>query len=208
MTTTISYVFDNYGAASEAIRQLEAAGLSRSHISVLASNADGWYRADGSPVDPKHDKDRDGRDDRAEGAAAGAGIGAVTLGAIGALTGLGLLAIPGVGPIVAEGWLASTAAVAIAGGTAGGIIGALVESGISKENAELYLESIRRGGTLVTARVPDDARSRYEHILASSAIDVSRRESTYRETGWSGYDPNRPAFDAAQIEAERRRYRT
>jgi len=130
------------------------------------------------------------------------------LGTIGALTGLGLLAVPGVGPIVAAGWLASTAAGAVAGGAAGGIVGALVESGISKENAELYLESIRRGGTLVTARVPNDDRSRYERILASSAIDIARRESTYRETGWTGYDPNRPSFDISEIEAERQRYRT
>lgn len=207
MTAIISCVFDNYGAAAEGIHALEAAGIGRSHISVLSSNADGWYRADGSPVDPKHDKDRDGRDDRAEGAAAGAGIGAVALGALGALAGLGLLAIPGVGPIVAAGWLASTAAGAVAGGVTGGIVGALVESGISKENAELYLETIRRGGTLVTARVPADERDRYERILAGSAIDVSRRESTYRQTGWTGYDPNRPAFDVAEVEAERQRYR-
>jgi hypothetical protein len=208
MSAIISCVYENYGAAAEAIRKLEAAGISRSHISILASNADGWYHADGSPVDPKHDKDRDGRDDRAEGAAAGAGIGAVALGAIGALAGLGLLAVPGIGPIVAAGWLASTAAGAVAGGAAGGIVGALVESGISRENAELYLESIRRGGTLVSARVPEDERDRYERILASSAIDVSRRESVYRQTGWNGYDPNRPACDLAEIEAERQRYRT
>ena len=135
-------------------------------------------------------------------------LGAVALGALGALAGLGLLAIPGVGPIVAAGWLASTAAGAVAGGVTGGIVGALVESGISKENAELYLESIRRGGTLVSARVPDDERDRYERILAGSAIDVSRRESTYRETGWNGYDPNRPACDLSEVEAERQRYRT
>jgi hypothetical protein len=208
MTAIISCVFEKYGDAGEAIRQIEAAGISRSHISVLSSNADGWYHADGSPVDPTHDKDRDGRDDRAEGAGVGAGIGAVALGAIGALAGLGLLAIPGIGPIVAAGWLASTAAGAVAGGAAGGIVGALVESGISKENAELYLETIRRGGTLVSARVPEDQRDRYERILASSSIDVSRREITYRETGWTGYDPNRPGYDLTEVETERQRYRT
>src|SRR3954462_3681898 len=82
MTAIISCVFDNYGAAAEGIRQLQAAGLSRSQISVLSSNADGGYPAAGSPVEPKHDKGLDGGDDRAEGAAAGAGIGAVALGAI------------------------------------------------------------------------------------------------------------------------------
>ena len=57
-------------------------------------------------------------------------------------------------------------------------------------------------------RCPEDERDRYERILAGSAIDVSRRESTYRESGWTGYDPNRPACDLAEIEAERQRYRT
>jgi hypothetical protein len=57
----------------------------------------------------KIDRDRDGTDDRAEGAGKGAGIGAGLGGAAGLLAGLGLLAIPGLGPVVAAGWLAATA---------------------------------------------------------------------------------------------------
>ena len=108
--------------------------------------------------DGKIDRDRDGTDDRAEGAAAGAGIGATVGGAAGLLAGLGLLAIPGLGPVVAAGWLVSTAAVAAAGGATGGIIGALSQSGIGEDDAHVYAEGVRRGGTLVTARIPD-ARS-------------------------------------------------
>ena len=55
------------------------------------------------------DRDRDGVDDRAEGAGKGAGIGAGVGGTAGLLAGLGLLAIPGLGPVVAAGWLAATA---------------------------------------------------------------------------------------------------
>ncbi len=62
-------------------------------------------------------------------------------GAAGVAAGLGLLAIPGIGPVAAAGWLASLAAGAVAGGATGGIIGALVESGTSKENAAIYARS-------------------------------------------------------------------
>ena len=75
--------------------------------------------------------DAENRTDTEEDAATGAGIGAVVGGAGGLLTGLGIMAIPGVGPVVVAGWLAATAvgavAGAVAGGAAGGIIGALTD---------------------------------------------------------------------------------
>ena len=86
-------------------------------------------------------------------------------GVAGLLAGLGLLAIPGIGPVVAAGWLASTAAVAVAGGATGGLIGALTQSGIGEQEAHAYAEGVRRGGTLVTVRVPDTDWARVEAIL-------------------------------------------
>jgi len=138
MTKTLTHVYDSYAEAERSVQALKDAGLGDSHISVVASNADGWHKPGSSNVDPKHDKDRDGHDDRAEGATTGGGLGAVAGGAVGVAAGLGMLAIPGIGPVVAAGWLASLAAGAVAGGAAGGIVGALVESGTSKENAALY----------------------------------------------------------------------
>ena len=70
--------------------------------------------------------------------AKGAGIGGALGGGAGLLAGLGLLAIPGLGPVVAAGWLASTAAVAAAGAAAGGIVGALVDAGEPAEHANVY----------------------------------------------------------------------
>jgi hypothetical protein len=160
MSKIVTRVYSNYASADLAIKELKVAGLSHSDISILASNAEGWHKANGSDVNPKHDKDRDGHDDRAEGAATGGGLGAIAGGAVGVAAGLGLLAIPGVGPVVAAGWLAAMAAGAVAGGAAGGIIGALVESGTSKENAEIYAEALRRGGAIVTAKVPNDEAAR------------------------------------------------
>jgi hypothetical protein len=142
----------------------------------------------------KHDRDRDGVDDRAEGAAAGAGIGAAVGGIAGLLAGLGMIAIPGIGPVVAAGWLASTAAVAAAGGVAGGLLGALAESGVSQEDAHIYAEGVRRGGTLLTVRVPDGDCTRVQAILDRSAVNIRERGMAYRQSGWSSFDPNAPAY--------------
>ena len=115
-----------------------------SDLNIVANNSDDWYGSD-KKVDP----DRDGTDDRAaEGAATGAGIGAGLGGAAGLLAGLGVLAIPGLGPVVAAGWLASTTLGVMAGAATGTIVGALTEAGVSEEEAPLYAEGVRRGGTL------------------------------------------------------------
>ncbi len=207
MTKTLTRVYPDYPTAANAVTQLKAAGLSDSHISIVASDAEGWHKPGSSDVDPKHDKDRDGRDDRAEGAATGGGIGAVAGGAVGVATGLGLMAIPGVGPVVAAGWLAALAAGVVAGGAAGGIIGALVSSGTSKENAELYAETVRRGGAIVTVKVPDQEEVRYAALMDPDAVNMVDREAAYRKSGWTGYDPSAPAYTPDQVRAERDLYR-
>src|SRR3954447_20166124 len=132
MTTTISRLYDNYSDAERAVARLEAAGVPHSDISIVANNSDNWYSPGG-----KIDRDRDGVDDRAEGAGKGAGVGAGLGGAAGLLAGLGLLAIPGLGPVVAAGWLAATAVGAAAGAATGGVIGALTQAGVPKEDAEV-----------------------------------------------------------------------
>src|SRR4051812_24634705 len=131
MTKTISKLYPTYERAQAAVRELETAGVPRSDISIVANNSDNWYSKDGSSK--RVDRDGDGVDDRAEGAGKGAGIGAGIGGAAGLLTGLGLLAIPGVGPVVAAGWLVATAAGAAAGGLTGGIVGALTQAGVSDD---------------------------------------------------------------------------
>jgi hypothetical protein len=68
----------------------------------------------------------------------GTGIGAGVGGTAGLLAGLGLLAIPGLGPVVAAGWLAATAVGAAAGGAIGGIVGALTEAGAFMRRMPTY----------------------------------------------------------------------
>ena len=120
MTATISRLYNSYADAKEAVRNLEAAGVPHNDISIIASNADQWYSSDRTGEQGTFpDRDLDGKDDRAEAAGAGAGVGAAAGGTAGLLAGLGLMAIPGVGPVVAAGWLVSTLAGAAAGGVAG-----------------------------------------------------------------------------------------
>ena len=202
---TISRLYDNYSDASRAVAELERAGIPHSDISIIASNAEGWYGRD--HASGRVDRDHDGVDDRAEGAAAGAGIGATAAGVAGLLAGLGLLAIPGLGPVVAAGWLASTALGIAVGGTVGGVIGALTQSGVSEEDAHVYAEGVRRGGTLVTTRVPDADQARYEAILDRAAVNIRDRAQMYEEGGWSRFDPNAPPYTADEVRRERELYR-
>ena len=74
MTTTVSALYDNYDAAKSAVNALEAAGVSHSHISIVANNSDNWHE--------KHDAS-----EAAEDAGKGAGIGAA-VGGVGGLLGL------------------------------------------------------------------------------------------------------------------------
>jgi uncharacterized protein (TIGR02271 family) len=159
---TISRLYKDHATGERVVSELERAGIPHKEISIISNNESGWFNRDGSK---RIDRDADGVDDRTEGAATGAGIGATLGGVAGLLAGLGLMAIPGLGPVVAAGWLASTAAVAAAGGTAGGLIGALTQSGIGEDEAEGYAEGVRRGGTLVSVRVPETDRSRVESIM-------------------------------------------
>ena len=189
-----------------------AACIIRSDISLVSNNSENWHSTNSDRGITKSattvDRDRDGRDDRAEGAEAGAGIGGVAGGIIGLLTGLGLMAIPGVGPVVAAGWLASTAAGAAAGGAAGGVIGALTQTGTSEEDANAYAEGIRRGGTLVRARVPDGGRARYEAILDRSSVNIRDRGTDWRNEGWQKFDPNAGPYTADQVRRARESYRS
>src|ERR1044071_460528 len=159
---TVSRLYKDHDTGARVVAELERAGIPNRDISIISNNESGWFKGDGSK---RIDRDADGVDDRAEGAATGAGVGATLGGVAGLLAGLGLLAIPGIGPVVAAGWLASTAAMATAGGTAGGLIGALTQSGHDENEARTSAEGVQRGGTLVTVRVDDSRSATAEAIM-------------------------------------------
>ena len=198
MTRTITALYDSYDDAKTAVRDLEAAGIPHSDISIVANNAGGRHGTDD-------------HSEAAEDAGKGAGIGGVLGGGAGLLPGLGVLAIPGLGPVVAAGWLAAAAtgavAGAVAGGAAGGVIGAMTDSGVEPDHAEVYAEGLRRGGTVVSARVADADAARAEAILHRyNTVDPIVRRDAYRETGWTGFDEAAPPYTAEEIERERQLY--
>ena len=80
------------------------------------------------------------------------------------------------------GWRA-TAVGAAAGAATGGIVGALTEAGVSEEDAHSYAEGVRRGGTLVSARVADGDRARLDAALDNSAVNLRDRRAAWQKAG-------------------------
>jgi Heat induced stress protein YflT domain len=157
MTTTVNGLFDTYEDASAAVNDIRAAGVADEEISVVANNVP-------SQIDNREDADNSMA---GSGTADGAAVGGVVGGAAGLLAGLGAVTIPGIGPVMAAGWLLTTAVGAAVGASGGGILGALIGAGVSKDHAEVYVEGVRKGGTLVSARVADAEVANIEAIMTN-----------------------------------------
>ncbi len=187
MSIVITRLFDTYDHAKQAVTDLEAGGIAHSDISVIANNNDG-----------RHDVPADAATaDAGSGAGAGATIGTVLGGGAGLLAGLGMLAIPGVGPVVAAGWLIATAVGAGVGAGAGGLLGSLVGAGVDETEAHVYSEGVRRGGTLVTVRADEGQRATIEEVLTRyNGVDATTRGAEYRADGWERFDESAPAYVA------------
>ena len=190
-TRTIARLFDEYADAAHAVRELEYFGVPRDDISLVANNAGDRIKADSSETEA------------VPGAEIGAGVGAVAGGGAGLLAGLGLLAIPGVGPVVAAGWLVALAVGAAGGAAAGGLLGGLVGAGISSEHAHVFVEGVRRGGTVVAVRAPQSELPRIVPIMNRLAVNLLERGELYRKSGWQSFDPNAVPYTADQVRSER-----
>jgi hypothetical protein len=155
---TVVGLFHNQADAERAIEQLKQAGFSENQIGVAMRDRDRQQElAEGTGTQV------------AEGATAGAIGGGVLGGVIGLLAGVGALAIPGVGPIIAGGTLASTLAGAGIGAAAGGLLGALIGMGVPEEEARYFDEGFRAGGTLVTVDAGNRAEEARERLYESGA---------------------------------------
>lgn len=218
MSKTVTRLFDDHTSALAAVDDLERAGVDHDKISIVSNNADNWHHghkhAGGAPGTggPLGDRNGDGENDVAEGAGKGATTGGLLGGGAGLLAGLGMLAIPGLGPVVAAGWLASTAVGAAvgaaAGGATGGLLGALKESGHSDDEANVYSEGVRRGGTLVSVKAHDDEIAKVQAILdGQRGVDAKVRGEAYRQAGWSQFDAAADPFGVEEIARERALYR-
>ena len=147
------------------------------------------------------------RPTRGTGAGTGASVGTLLGGGAGLLAGIGALAIPGVGPVVAAGWLIATLTGAGVGAAAGGLLGSLTGAGVPEEHAHVYAEGVRRGSTLVTVRAEEATAAQAEAIMQRYApVDLAERSAAYREGGaWDRFDENRGSLTPEEMEAERLR---
>ena len=193
MSRTLVALFDSYAAAARTVRQLEEAGVPYRDISLIANEGGNRHLVTTGTTD-----------DASTGAGTGLAVGTALGGGAGLLAGLGIVAIPGLGPMIAAGWLAATAAGAAAGAAAGGIIGAFAGAGLSEEDAHIYAEGLRRGGTVVTVRADEGEVQTASRILGESpAVDIAARAKAYRESGWTRFDDTAPAYTAERIGKER-----
>jgi len=178
---TVVGTYDNIENAYAVSNDLVSAGYSRNDISIIANDRDTAYSPYMKTTGVKTSDD----------VGAGAGIGAAIGGIGGLLVGLGALAIPGIGPVIAAGPLLAALTGAGVGAVAGGIVGALVDLGVPDEDANLYSEGLRRGDILVIAQVPDASANAVTRIMdRPGLVDIRKQADTWRSSGWKTFDPN------------------
>ena len=157
-------IYANYSSVENAVEVLKEAGFRNGDISVLFPQRAGskdFAHTKGTRVP--------------EGAAAGAGTGALLGGALGWLVGIGTLAIPGLGPFIAAGPIMAALAGMGMGGAVGGITGALIGMGIPERRAKHYEVRVKEGGILLSVHADDsDWAKRAKGILErTGAQDIS-----------------------------------
>lgn len=199
MTKTIVALYDDFSTAERVIDNLLEAGFGREDISVMANDANGEY---GSRLNRETDIVIDGDVSAGEGA----GFGAV----VGTLIGVGVALIPGIGPVIGAGPLAIalTAGIgAAAGAITGGVTAGLIDMGVDEEDAYIYAEGVRRGGTLISLTTNEEWAERAETIMNRyQPVDIDVRSSLWRERGWTTFDHAAQPYSAAEIERERSLY--
>ena len=188
-TETVTGLYDIYADAARSVREIEAIGILRDDLSVIASQID-----NGHAIAEENNAGPD--------AAIGTGVG------VELLAGLGLFALPGMGPVMAAGWLATAALGAGTGGITRGVVGTLIGAGVGKEHANLFAEGIRRGGTLLTVRASDHQIVAVEAIMTRNhAVDLRSRGRIYREAGWKSFDDLGDPYTELELAEERQRVR-
>jgi tetrahydromethanopterin S-methyltransferase subunit C len=157
--TAVFGIYATATTAENAVDQLLLLGFTNSAISVLLPD-------DESTRAFAHEKNTKAP----EGTATGVATGGVIGGTLGLLAGIGALAIPGVGPLIAAGPIMGALAGLGAGGAVGGIVGALVGMGIPEYEAKRYEGDVKDGGTLLSV-----------HCDTSEQIKAAKR--ALEETG-------------------------
>jgi len=174
--TAVFGIYPTRTAVEAAIRALNNAGYRATDLSILMPENLG-------NKDLVHEKNTKSP----EGAATGAVSGAVLGGALGWLAGIGALAIPGLGPLIAAGPIVAALAGLGAGGAVGGFTGALVGLGIPEYEAKRYEGRVRNGGILLSVHCDDSewvgrAKKILEATGAQDVSSTSESSADYAET--------------------------
>ena len=151
--------------AENIVTALKGAGFTENDISALFPDKEGTK-----------DFAHDNTTKAPEGAVTGASTGGLLGGALGLLAGIGALAIPGVGPLIAAGPIMATLSGAAVGATVGGVSGALIGMGIPEYEAKMYEGKVRDGNILLAVHCADgDQVKRVEELYkANNATDIHR----------------------------------
>jgi uncharacterized protein (TIGR02271 family) len=186
MAKTVIGLFDRMDEARQVVQELIDHGFPRDDISLVSrQDQDGEYVTE-----------RGG--ERTSGTAIGAGAGAALGGIGGLLVGLGALAIPGIGPVIAAGPLVTALVGVGIGAAAGGLLGALTDLGVPEEEAHYYAEGVRRGGVLLVVDTDDQRADRAAEIMErAGAIDVDERATHWRQSGWTRFDADAGPYHTA-----------
>lgn len=173
-TQTLVALYSRQADALEAASELEAGGVQLNDMSLI-----GPHRADLNAIDTINSA----AEETAEGAVIGAALG----GSTGLLASLAVLALPGLGPVLAGGWLLTALGSAGLGASAGSLVGALAGAGISDTDAETYAEGLQRGIVLLTVRTNDIGVPLVRQVLeAHNPLDPDEHERLWRQEGWPG----------------------
>src|ERR1700681_1419828 len=177
--TAVFGIFKSVEHAERAVDTLIAAGFARSSISVLTPDTS-------STCDFAHHKDTKAP----EGTAAGVTTGGVIGGTLGVLAGIGLLAIPGLGPFIAAGPIMAGLAGLGVGGAVGGFTGALIGMGIPEFEAKRYEGRLQKGGILLSVHcdTSDEIKRAKDILKLTGAEDVTStgEASVDRDTAAKG----------------------
>jgi hypothetical protein len=192
--TNIVGVFSTLGEAERAVIGLRAQAIPGENIHLIAGNDKN-----------RHDEYLKKAKEEATTTRAAAASGASFGGGIGIVASLVALAIPGVGPIVALGPMATVLTGLGIGAASGGLLGAFKNMGMSHEEAPLYEEAVRRGLILLIAQVEESRTAEISKFMElQGARDVRDEVDTWRAEGWSGpkVDPHPFSWDGSRQSRE------
>jgi Protein of unknown function (DUF3341) len=167
--TAVFGIYPSYASVERAVDALRDAGFRSTDISVLFPENIGTK-------DFAHVKGTKAP----EGATTGVSAGAIVGGTLGWLTGIGALAIPGLGPFIAAGPIMAALAGVSVGGAIGGVTGALIGMGIPEYEAKRYEGRVTKGGILLSVHSDDaDWTKRAKTVLEQTAAeDISSTGET------------------------------